>query len=203
MNSKLTHPIMNVANRFRQRFRKSITTRGALGISILLHLFIAMAFASFLAGTYYIESIKEQEESIVFDLETETNIDFSSNSSNSNLSSQLDGKLAENSRLSGLESSSSSGKGSPSAVVNNESAVLASFASLTDLKESFSFVMQQVSADSLNGFSPVFGDAPDTKIFSAGFNDGNGYGNGRGSGISISIGGGGHCPAGGPGGIYQ
>ena len=158
MNSKLKHQTIQVANRLRLRFRKSFTTRGALGISIILHLFIAMAFASFLAGTYYVESNKEQEDSIVFDLETETDIDFSSNRSNSSLSTQLEGKLAENSGLSGLESSSSSGQGSPSAAVKNEAAVLASFASLTDLKESFSFVMQQVSADSLDGLTSVATD---------------------------------------------
>ncbi|MFQ5824471.1 MAG: hypothetical protein ACE5JB_10485 [bacterium] len=195
MYLNIKHRTQHIVKQIRFRFRKGITTRGALGISLVLHIFIGMAFASFLAGKYYIEHVIESQ-SIVFDLATETEVKFQNNSNNSNLTDKLLGqKLQKDFQTNGFNGTESSATGSESSIskhnTNRDAVVLASLASLSDLRESFNFIMQQVSADSLVGFSPIHGESPDTEFYTAGSNNGTGIGNG--SGIRILIGGG-YCP---------
>lgn len=199
MYSEWKYRFKNMVEKSQLRFRKGITTRGALGISLILHLFIGMAFASFLAGKYYVEHITESS-SIEFDLVTDTEVKFQSNTYDSNLSDQPIGQKLQNElQTPGFNGSESSAAGRESSIAknnnNNKAVVLASLASLSELKDSFNFIIQKVSADSLTGFSPIQGKLPETEFYTAGFN-GNGFGND--SGVSISLGGGGgHCPVGG------
>ncbi|MFQ5708679.1 MAG: hypothetical protein ACE5HO_14585 [bacterium] len=181
---------------FGQRIYRGVSTRGALGISVILHIFILMAFASFFVGTHY---IKPQIESatVVLDLQTERDVKdvkLEKNINNQTLSGSNSTKPAD---VEGFNGTAADAAGSPSSVAkrstNQQAVVLSSLASLSDLKESFNFVMQKTSADTTNGFAPVQGNAPDTKFYTAGSKNGQGFGNGNG-GFSISIGGG-HCPA--------
>lgn len=195
MYSILRNHTKTMAQKLRNRFRKGITTRSALGISIFLHIFIAMAFASFLAGKYYIEHVTDSS-SIEFELVTDSEVKFESNSNNSSLRDQLLGQKLQDFQKNGFNGTESSAAGSESSIAKNnttrETVVMASLASLSELRQSFNFIMQQVSADSLSGFSPIQGEAPDTEFYTAGSNDGTGFGHG--SGIGIIIGGGGYCP---------
>ncbi|MFQ5864399.1 MAG: hypothetical protein ACE5IW_04125 [bacterium] len=195
MYSILKSHTKTVAEKLGNRFRKGVTTRSALGISIFLHIFIGMAFASFLAGKYYVEHVTDSA-SIEFDLVTETDVKFENDNNKSNPTDQLLGQKLQDFQKNGFNGteSSAAGRESSSSKPNtrNEQVVLASLASLSDLRESFNFIMQQVAADSAAGFSPIHGEAPETEFYTAGSNDGTGLGHG--SGIRILIGGGGYCP---------
>jgi len=70
---------------------------------------------------------------------------------------------------------------------NRNSLVMASLASLSDLKESFGFMANQASADSSAGFAPMHGTDPNSTLNSLG--DGK-YKDGLGStgGVTISVG---------------
>ncbi len=188
----LKNHVKIVGEKVRDRFRKGVNTRNALGLSMFLHIFIAIAFASFLGGKYYAEHLTDTS-SIEFELVTETDVESSQNSS-----SQLLGQAPNQLQKNGFNGTEESAGGRERAVSNRDASrqavVTASLASLSELRESFNFIMHQVAADSVAGFSPVQGEAPNTEFYGAGTNDGNGIGSG--SGIRIIIGGGlgGYCP---------
>ena len=165
------------------RFRRGISTRGAIGISIILHLLLGSALASYFMGTLYIHPA-QQKQSIEFDLSTEK---LSMTASN-----DLNGENAKAHGAANLESSEETGKSGNlmTGSMNREAVFMSSLASLSDLRESFRFIMQQVSADSLGGFSPVDGQAPGSEYNSLGYKDGEGLGYGHGAGIYV---GGGLC----------
>jgi len=77
--------------------------------------------------------------------------------------------------------------------VNKEAVMLASLASLSDLQESFQFVIRELSVDEEGIFTPIQGDVPDTKVIADGLVNAKGFGGRRGI-ISISGGGSGKCP---------
>jgi hypothetical protein len=185
MNSVLKTQIKATTEKIRNRFRKGVTTRNALSISLFLHIFIGMAFASFLAGKYYVERATDST-SIEFEFVTENDVKFQNNST------IRDQRLGQNNGFNGAESSAAGSESSPSMPnPKREAVVMASLASLSELRESFNFIMQQVSSDSSSGFSPAHGEAPETEFYAAGSNDGTGIGNG----IRVIIGGvGGYCP---------
>ncbi len=77
--------------------------------------------------------------------------------------------------------------------VNREAVMLASLASLSELQESFQFLIQELSVDEEGIFTPIQGDVPDTKVIADGLVNAKGFGGRRGI-ISISGGGSGKCP---------
>ncbi|NIR48183.1 hypothetical protein GWO43_06985 [candidate division KSB1 bacterium] len=172
-------------------FRKGIKTRDAIGVSIILHILAGTALAYFLSGTVYVVPPKESH-SIEFDLITET--------VRSDLAGQVDGKNPQDLPAPGIESKSNGG-GSSSATnaANREAIVSASLASLSQLRESFNFVTQNVASDSASSLTPVHGRGPNSDVFGSGLGSEAGYDNG--SGIQVIFGGGGVCTPN-HGGIY-
>lgn len=164
----------------------SLNRRGALGISVFLHVFIGMALASFLIGKVVVEQ-QAETPGVVFDLQTNPDVDLQ------RLQQKASSFEATVNQRNRPQQESKAGSGRPSLKVNKQAVLLSSLASLSELKDSFNFVMQSVSADSAKGFSPLYGNAPDTEAISAGFGKGDGYGDGN--GIRVSVGGGhGSCP---------
>jgi len=170
MYSKIKTYLKHVGTAMQNRFRRRLKTRDAIAISIILHLIIGAAMASSFSGAFFVKPL-EDLHSIEFDLVTEkTNTPFS-------------GQFTDNS-----SSSESKGRaGNPAkSTMNRKAAVLASLASLSELRESFSFITQQVSSDSSAGFSPIQGKAPGIEF---GFKNEDGFGNGTGPRVLISGGG--------------
>lgn len=163
--------LKNIAFAIRNRFRRGIKTRDAIGISILLHLLIGTAFASFLVGTYYVTP-SHPEQSIEFDLIAETVKPTAADRLAGQVSDQTAGGAQSNSAT-----------GSAPQTIDKQAILMASLGSLSDLKESFKFVMQQVSSDSL-GLSPLHGQMPSTAFYGAGSGGEDGSGHG---GISIGV----------------
>jgi hypothetical protein len=192
---------------FQNRFPNGFTRRETIGLSVILHLSLGVAIASMsfdkITGLPYADA----DEPIEFDLITDTELDFNSDQSNSENS--LDGvdqnndeaipKLGEKQ---GLESSDSNVLVAENTNVNKEAVMMASLATLSELKESFNFVLHQVSADSIGAFTPLQGKAPHPQLYADGAEDG--YNFGYKSGIRVSVGsGGGNCPGGGGGDILK
>ncbi len=170
MYSKIKTYLKHVGTAMQNRFRGRLKTRDAIAISIILHLIIGTAMASFFSGALFVKP-PEDLDSIEFDLVTEkTNTPFSS-------------QFAENS-----PSSESKGRaGNPAKnTMNRKAAVMASLASLSELREAFSFISQQVSSDSSAGFSPIQGKAPSIEF---GFQNDDRFGSGNGPRVLISGGG--------------
>ncbi|RMD90659.1 MAG: hypothetical protein D6813_08835 [Calditrichaeota bacterium] len=194
--------ILNLVNKGRGLIPRRFSTRQAIGISLILHIFIAMAFASFLMQKYHPEGSPLNTSPLVFDLQTDTKVKFESQNVNQDLDNLTDGfnqpNEVVNNGFNG-DAESAAGRASEALNSNNQDVVMASLASLSDLKDSFKFIMHQVSSDSLNGLNPIHGDMPDASYISTGNADGTGAGDG--SGVTITFGGGGgHCPT---GGIYR
>ena len=93
----------------------------------------------------------------------------------------------------GLSSSTSEKLVAENVKVNKEAVMLASLASLSELQESFQFVIQELSVDEEGLFTPIQGDVPDTKVIADGLVNGKGLGRRRGI-IRVSGGGNGNCP---------
>ncbi|MFQ5771493.1 MAG: hypothetical protein ACE5HX_13225 [bacterium] len=190
MNSIFKFYIKQLWNNIRLRNSIGINFRKALGISLFLHLFGAVAVASFFVGHHLIAPVTD-EITIEFDLVNATNTDIQKNKNNA--TNPLN-------TLSSQNAPDSESPKSKSSHINRNEVIMASLASLSELKESFNFITQQVSWDSLGTFSPIQSEAPDIKSLTAGLNNGNGFGH-KGRRIRIT-GGGGKCPPG-DGGILK
>lgn len=154
---------------FRHIFPQRIRTREAIFISIIFHLIIAAALSSFLVGSFYVQS-HESANSLEFELLTER--------------IEIRAAAPKATAAQALETvGGSSGA--------EQSAAMASLAGLSQLRESFNFIVHATTADSAVGFSPVEGKAPGTGFYGAAI--GNGVGSGAGGGIHVVIGGGGVC----------
>jgi hypothetical protein len=171
-----------------------------MAISVILHLSAGVLLASFHFDKTSGIPLTPEDTAVEFELVTENQLIFSSDQSNSKNS--LDGpnqnsteaipKLGEQI---GLESSDSDILISENVQISKEAVMMASLSDLSKMRESFNFMLNQVSADSSGAFVPLGGEAPDTDYLSAG-SDGYGYG-GR-YGVRVSSGsGGGNCPGGG------
>lgn len=195
MNNEKGQSMKQVLNKVTTRFNKRIrmTTRQAIGLSVFLHIVAGLAVAGIYADDLPSLIATEQESQIEFELVDLDKIRMTnSDSQNRSSDSQANSSSKKAGRLVGLNSSTSKKIVAENVAVNKQSAMLASLASLTELREAFTFVTQEISADSIGTFTPIQGTAPDTKLIADGLTNGYGYG-GR-SGI-ISLGGGrGSCP---------
>jgi hypothetical protein len=185
--------LQHLSNRIQTRYKKGfkITTRKAVTFSLVLHLFLGIAFAAMnrdkIAGL-----MTAKEENIEFELVTLKDLDLKSNTSRKgNLQSTSSAKKAG--KKVGLSSSTSKELVAENVRVNKEAVMLASLASLSELQESFQFLIQELSVDEEGIFTPIQGDVPDTKVIADGLVNAKGFGGRRGI-ISISGGGSGKCP---------
>lgn len=186
--------LQHLSNRIQTRYKKGfkITTRKAVAFSLVLHLFLGIAFAAMnrdkIAGL-----MTAKEENIEFELVTFKDLDLKSNTSRKgNLQSNSSSAKKAGKKV-GLSSSTSKKLVAENVNVNKEAVMLASLASLSDLQESFQFVIQELSVDEEGIFTPIQGDVPDTKVIADGLVNAKGFGGRRGI-ISISGGGNGKCP---------
>ena len=127
--------------------------------------------------------ITEKEDNVEFELITVKDLDFKSST-----------KVKKAGKKIGLSSSTSKTLVAENVKINKEAVMLASLASLSELKESFQFVIQELSVDEEGVFTPIQGDVPDTKVIADGLLNGKGLGGRRRGIISISGGGNGSCP---------
>ncbi len=155
----------------RKRFRKGLRTKEAVAISVVLHVLIVSAIASFLAGSFVVVR-PDPSESLTLDLVT------------------ADEPVRAHDRLSGEQTPEQVGAQSESPdngfkrnEANKQAILMASLGTLSDLRDSFRFVMQQASTDSA-GLAPMQGTVPSTAFFGKGQDDGAGYG-GRGLGVEF------------------
>lgn len=180
-------------------FQKGVSKRDAIGISIVLHFILGVAFA-----LVYVSNPATMNTS------KETNVEFElipirglKPQRNNNQTS-----LYEIPKKADSAKRQATSIGSPSAVskmladattVKKDAAMTASLASLMQLREPFNFLIQPVTSDSLGAFTPIQGSAPDTKFLPDGSEDG--YSSRiRGAVIRIRGGGNGSCP---PGGVLK
>ncbi|MFQ5649804.1 MAG: hypothetical protein ACE5IY_07670 [bacterium] len=182
----------DLLTRFRQmkegiqgRFHRRVTPRGALGISLLLHVFFGAALGSYWVGARVAQQARHADE-IVFDLQTIKE--------NPDLSGQQRAQASEEYGLPNREALEASGRASSvvKGNMNRDAVVTASLAALSDLRDSFTFITHAVAADSVGGFSPVNGDVPGSEYDSFGRKKGEGVGAG---GVSVVVGGSGFCPS--------
>jgi len=172
---------------FASVFEHKCTGNEAIGFSILLHITILSAVASFHNRTDF-EPTSPKENPLVFEFTPEL-VEISSSTSASDLSG-VRNETAE--KLVGRASNNLKGN------MNRESYLMASLASLKALETPFAVDLQEIDPDSAGGFSPIFeGKVPGSIYDSVGRKKGEGKGSGN--GIKVYIGsGGGSCPSGGP-----
>jgi len=152
----------------------------------MLHLIVASAFASFLVTRAVIEP-HQPANTIEFDLVSEQTNKAATNQSQSQKSQATNAANAQAGKTEGRP-----GARARSAQDNN-ALVMASLASLSDLKESFGFISNTASADSSAAFSPMHGSDPNSTLNSLGagkYKDGLG----NSGGVTISIGAGACLP---------
>ncbi|MFQ5604397.1 MAG: hypothetical protein ACE5HS_14100 [bacterium] len=183
MKAEVLNRVKVIRQAIKNRFRKGLSTRDAIGISIIVHIVIGSALASFLIGTMIVQPA-DLSQTIEFDLTTEEVSSVKADQLNGQNSDQFGVSNSEASKQVGRASTLTKGN------MNRETTVMASLASLSELKESFNFIMAQVTADSVGGFSPAEGKVPGSEYNSFGLKNGDGFGAGHGAGIYI---GGGLC----------
>lgn len=167
---------------FRNRFPNKLNTSQTILISIVLHVVVALAVAAFWVSSQ-ISAEAHSANSIVLDLETVKSIQANTGQ----LQQAVDGYSLPNpdaAKTSGRASNPMRGN------MNREAMVMASLASLSQLRETFTFVTQTVSTDSVGGFSPMHGDVPGSEYDSFGRKKGEGTGS-----VSGRVGGPIFCPA--------
>ncbi len=164
--------------------RKWFSLREAVGLSILLHLMATVVVASFWLGN---EIFKQPaiEPPLMFELEP-------------SYLSQSVGPTnpVEQSGMSSLTTEKQVGTTGSRGNLSRDAFLMASLASLDELREAFTPALHPVSTDTVGSFSPLMeGTIPGSNGDSFGWHKGTRAGSGR--GISISIGsGGGNCPPG-------
>ena len=182
------------STKMKNRFKKGlkITTREAVTLSIVLHLFLGIAFAAMnrdkIAGL-----MTAKEENIEFEIVAVKDLDLKNSNNQGNSVQANSSAIKKAGKKIGLSSSTSKKLVAEDVNVNKEAVILASLASLSDLRESFQFVIQELSVDEEGVFTPIQGDVPDTKVIADGLLSAKGLGGRRGI-ISISGGGNGNCP---------
>ena len=186
-NTKLPNYLRN---RVPSIFKSGFTFRRAMILSISLHIIGIAAVASISISKHLMlpvsKAIKVELELIDENTWDHQRVTYSSNpvSHLSHISSKGE---------------SSSIKDSP---LNKEEIMMSAFNKLSELKESFNFIMQPIKADSASKIAPIQGIAPDITSIIAGLNSGKDFGM-RGRGIINTGGGGGNCPPRGGGGILK
>lgn len=163
--------------------RLDISRHKAVGISVVLHVMVGSAVAWYAAG--HSGSNPSVSEELIFELETRTEL------ATTDLAT---GDLQRTGPETPETNASAGGRGAASREVASQQ-VLASWMALSDLREGFRPVLQSAPADSLPGFSPLFGNTLDAEAVAAGLNEGHGFGDGHGKGVIVVTGGGGACPA--------
>ena len=185
-------------DRILSALRDKLTFRNTIGVSLFLHIFVGMAVASVFLGKQLINP--PSEELIEFELVTDQELVEQSRAYSSdinpidlfplqNSASSLAGKASE------LSSSvaNSNLKNQP----DRNAMLFASFETLSELRESFSFLELELTSSSATFVAPIQGAAPDVSTLAAGLASAKTLGN-RGSGMRVGIGGGGgNCPPGG------
>lgn len=175
------------------KIASKLSFRNAIGISVFFHIFIAVAFASVFVGRHLIAP--ESDKLIEFDLVTVKEVEVQK-STTSALPSLLDEIRATGSVQADLTQKAREGSNIAEVkpALNREAVIFASLASLSELRESFSFLEAELKVNSGSSWSPVDGDAPDVSGLAKGLSTGFGYG-GRGIVIGgFRGGGGGDCP---------
>jgi len=165
MKKELSKNINPVSTLLRNKLQRGFSRRETVGISVILHLSLGIIFASIQLNKTDGIPILPEDTAIEFELITEDQLNFSSSMSNSDKA--LDGpnqqsteaipKLGEQI---GLESSDSDVLVAEKIPVTKEAVMMASLADLKQLRESFNFMLSQVSADSSGAFVPLGGQAP-------------------------------------------
>ncbi|MFQ5640112.1 MAG: hypothetical protein ACE5IR_19200 [bacterium] len=194
MKFKNQFPFPKVYHLLLSHLRKGVSKKEAVGLSIFIHIIVSAAFGViFFKSSFLSEPIKETNVEFelvpIEDMISEQN-DFQTN--DSDLPKDAD-KAQVVSKSLGDPTSSSAMLVAEEAKVNKDAVMMASLSSLLELRESFNFVVQQISTDSVGAFTPIHGAVPNTSVLSAGALNGSGFGNRRGI-IAISGGGNGSCP---------
>ena len=182
------------STKMKTRFKKGLklTTREAVTLSIVLHLFLGIAIAA-MNKDKIIKLMTAKEENIEFEIVAVKDLDLKNSTNQGNSVQANSSAIKKAGKKIGLSSSTSKKLVAEDVNVNKEAVMLASLASLSDLRESFQFVIQELSVDEEGVFTPIQGDVPDTKVIADGLAKAKGLGGRRGI-ISISGGGNGSCP---------
>jgi hypothetical protein len=200
MKEKLLEQIDRMGGSLGKKIEQGMSRRQTIGLSLVLHLSVALVFASLHVQKIVSIPVLRPDPSIEIELVTENQLDPLSDQSNS--TSTLDGPnqnsnemIPKSGERMGLASSDSDVLVAEQVEVSKEAVLMASLADLSSLRESFNFSLNQVSADSSGAFVPLSGEAPDTGYISDGID---GFGHGGRYGVRVSSGsGGGNCPGGG------
>lgn len=174
MYQKIKHQIAHLLIRTKQKLPRRFSTHKALVLSVLFHLMVGAAMATFWAGTIYIEPAP-QDRTIEFDLTPTRNVQ----KTNQNIAKSQPQKTESRAAISKQKGTAASGKAS------REKAIMASLAGLSQLKAAFNFQKQGVAADSA-AFGPVQKSAAgaDLKAIIQKYKSAQGSG-----GVSVGVGG--------------
>lgn len=180
-------------------FFVNMSTHKAVTLSVFVHILLALAFAS-LSPDKIVGSRALPKNHLVFELVKENKIEINKKTS-LKLDNNADGSdqnhhdsIEKLGKTRGTRTSTSKHLIAEKAKINKKAAMMASLTGLSELRESFSFVLHQVSADSMGSFTPIQGTAPDIDLLSDGLENGHGFGTRSGIIIGIGGGGGGNCP---------
>jgi len=171
----------NIGLAVQHRIRKGISSRNAVALSMVLHFGVALAIGSLWVSNNLLSP--DHSDGIVFDLTTVKE----AIKQNAQSPSEYGVPNREASKESGKASNLVKGN------MNRDAVLMASLTSLSDLRASFSFMMQSVSSDSIGGFAPLDGDIPGSDYNAFGNKNGEGHGFGNGA-VTIGGGRGGDCP---------
>lgn len=160
--------------KWNETLRKGISNRKAIVVSLVLHLMIGVAMATFWVNTVYVKPAM-RDRTIEFDL-TPTRKE----SPTKNLAKAASQKSARGSQ------GSKAARKAGGAKASRERVVMASLAGLSQMKASFNFIQNSVaSADSSSAFHPMSSNGPEVELNSIiqKYKDGQGKG-----GVSIGVG---------------
>lgn len=196
MHDKIRESMKRISNKIHARFQKGnikITTRQAIGLSLILHLAASLVIAAIYGDKMpALLSTKKEDLKFEFIMIDDTDMGGAEPSGQSK-AAQANSAVKKAGKKIGLSSNTSKKLVAENVNVNKEAVMLASLASLSELQESFRFVIQELSVNEEGAFAPIHGDVPDTKVIADGLINGYGFG-GRAGIISTSGGGNGNCP---------
>lgn len=188
-----------VLEKFRDFFSKDFSLGKAVALSVFMHVLLALAFASL--HSEKVTGIRdESKKPLLFEFVKNDDVDITK-TKRTNIDNNADGSNQNNpnsreklGKSRGVRWSTSKSLVAEKTKVNKKAAMMASLTGLSELRESFSFVLHQISTDSLGSFTPIQGTAPDIDFLSDGMENGRGWGTRSGVIIGIGGGGGGNCP---------
>ncbi|MCG8605069.1 hypothetical protein MJD09_08735 [bacterium] len=172
---------------------QNLSFRNAIGVSIFLHVFIAIAVTSVFVNNRLMAPQSDTRIELEISTEDENIPETARDVGTLNI---LDNTNASTTSLPSLSQAEEAASGAEPKTTNDRDAIIfASLESLSELRESFNFLEATLTASVGSSLPPAEGEAPDVSGLGTGLRGGFGYGSGgRGVVIGVIGGGGGDCP---------